>query len=282
MAEATLLVAFLGGVLSLLSPCSALLLPAFFAYSFGGRALVGRTAIFYAGLCTTLVPLGVGVSAVSALFYGQRSILIIVAGLALISLGVLIVFGRGMDVSSVGGGSGLFGRLRSLSRGDSAGAVYALGAVYGFAGFCSGPILDAILTVAAASGGAARGALLLAIYALGMAAPLFVLALVWERLGMSGSRFLRGQEFRVFGFTFHTTNVVSGLIFIALGVAFIAYEGTSALGGFYEVFRTEDLALSAQERLTDALGFVPSWVVIVAVALVAAAFLIRNYLRSER
>ncbi|BAS07616.1 biogenesis protein [Arthrobacter sp. Hiyo4] len=51
--------AFLGGILTLLSPCSALLLPAFFAYAFSTKTrLVARTALFYLGLLSTLVPLG--------------------------------------------------------------------------------------------------------------------------------------------------------------------------------------------------------------------------------
>lgn len=51
--------ALLGGLLALVSPCSALLLPAFFAYSIDSAArLLARTGIFYAGLATTLVPLG--------------------------------------------------------------------------------------------------------------------------------------------------------------------------------------------------------------------------------
>ena len=37
MVEASFLASFLGGLLSLLSPCSALLLPAFFAYAFQSR-----------------------------------------------------------------------------------------------------------------------------------------------------------------------------------------------------------------------------------------------------
>ena len=58
MVEASFLASFLGGLLSLLSPCSALLLPAFFAYAFQSRGvLVGRTAVFYLGLCATLVPI---------------------------------------------------------------------------------------------------------------------------------------------------------------------------------------------------------------------------------
>ncbi|HEV3476439.1 MAG TPA: hypothetical protein VG127_03065 [Rubrobacteraceae bacterium] len=49
MVEISLVASFLGGVLSLLSPCSAMLLPAFFAYAFG-EELVKKTGVFYLGL----------------------------------------------------------------------------------------------------------------------------------------------------------------------------------------------------------------------------------------
>ena len=167
MLEVSYLAAFLGGVLSLLSPCSALLLPAFFAYAFQSRRdLLAKTTVFYLGLAATLVPLGMGISAVTGLVYGQRSTLITVSGAIIILLGVLQLFGRGF-------GFGPLTRLSGKVRGESTGATFALGAVYGFAGFCSGPILGAVLTVAAASGQTFRGATLLAIYALGMAVPSF-------------------------------------------------------------------------------------------------------------
>ncbi len=176
MVEASYLAAFFGGVLSLLSPCSALLLPAFFAYAFQSRRkLLAKTAIFYLGLATTLVPLGMGISAVSRLVYGQRSTLILVSGVVIILLGLLQLLGRGFELL------GPLSRMRGRVRGESTGATFALGAVYGFAGFCSGPILGAVLTVAASSGQALRGATLLAAYALGMAAPLFLMALFWDR-----------------------------------------------------------------------------------------------------
>jgi cytochrome c biogenesis protein CcdA len=58
MVEASYLAAFLGGALSLLSPCSALLLPAFsIAYAFGRREeLVKKTALFYLGLAALWLP----------------------------------------------------------------------------------------------------------------------------------------------------------------------------------------------------------------------------------
>jgi len=68
------IVAFAGGVLALLSPCSALLLPAFFAYAFGTpRRLVAQTGLFYLGLLTLFVPLGLGVGALATIFLERRA-----------------------------------------------------------------------------------------------------------------------------------------------------------------------------------------------------------------
>ena len=271
--EISLLAAFFGGVLSLLSPCSALLLPAFFAYAFGGGGeLVKKTGLFYLGLVATLVPLGMGISAVSALFYGHRAALITISGGLLIAFGVLQLLGRGFSV-------GPLARLRSRVRGDSAGAVFALGAVYGFAGFCSGPILGAVLTVAAASGEVARGALLLAVYAAGMAAPLFVLALLWERLDLRDRPWLRGREISVGGFRLHTTNLVSGAMFVLLGTLFIAYEGTSALSGLYESNGATDLAFTAEAWAGDVARRIPGTVLLVALVALLAALILRGRLR---
>ena len=271
--EISLLASFFGGVLSLLSPCSALLLPAFFAYAFGGGGeLVKKTGLFYLGLVATLVPLGMGISAVSALFYGHRAALITISGGLLIAFGVLQLLGRGFSV-------GPLARLRSRIRGDSAGAVFALGAVYGFAGFCSGPILGAVLTVAAASGGVARGALLLAVYAAGMAAPLFVLALLWERLDLRDRPWLRGREISVGRFRLHTTNLVSGAMFVLLGTLFIAYEGTSALSGLYESNGATDLAFAAQTWAGDVARRIPETVLLVALVALLAAQILRGRLQ---
>ena len=270
--EASYLAAFLGGLFSLLSPCSALLLPAFFAYAFESRReLVRKTVVFYLGLCVTLVPLGMGISAVSRLFYGQRSTLILVAGVLLILLGAWQLMGKGFSL-------GPFERLRGRVGGKSVGATFALGAVYGFARFGSGPILGAVLTVAAASGETVRGAGLLATYALGMAAPLFVLASLWDKLNLGRRRWLRGRELGFGGFRIHTTNLVSGAMFVLLGVLFIAYEGTSALSGFYASRGAEDLALSAEQWAGSVARTVPDGIALaLPVALVVFFFVYRRF-----
>ena len=275
MVEVSYLAALLGGVLSLLSPCSALLLPAFFAYAFQSRRkLLAKTAVFYLGLATTLVPLGMGISAVSRLVYGQRSTLILVSGSVIIALGMLQLLGRGF-------GLGPISRLSGKVRGNSAGATFALGAVYGFAGFCSGPILGAVLTVAASSGQVSRGATLLAVYALGMAAPLFLLAALWERFDLGRRSWLRGRELSLGRLRLHTINLVSGALFILLGVIFIAYEGTSALSGLYEAYGAEDLAYATERGISSSTSSLPDALVLAialaaVLALAAAAVLTRR------
>ena len=273
--EVSFLASFLGGLLSLLSPCSALLLPAFFAYAFQSRGeLVGRTAVFYLGLCATLVPLGMGVSAVSSLVYGYRSTLITVSGLVIIALGVIQAFGGGFTFGPIE-------RLRGNIKGNSLVATFFLGAVYGFAGFCSGPILGAVLTVAASSGSVLRGAGLLATYAAGMAAPLFLLALLWDRFDLGHRRWLRGREVSLGTLRFHTTSLLSGLMFVVVGVLFIAFEGTSGLEGLYASGGATDLAFSAErwaETLSDG---TPASIALAVVGLLSAAFLVHRTARRR-
>jgi cytochrome c biogenesis protein CcdA len=273
--EVSFLASFLGGLLSLLSPCSALLLPAFFAYAFQSRGeLVGRTAVFYLGLCATLVPLGMGVSAVSSLVYGYRSTLITVSGLVIIALGVIQAFGGGFTFGPIE-------RLRGNIKGNSLLATFFLGAVYGFAGFCSGPILGAVLTVAASSGSVLRGAGLLAAYAAGMAAPLFLLALLWDRFDLGHRRWLRGREVSLGPLRFHTTSLLSGLMFVVVGVLFIAFEGTSGLEGLYASGGATDLAISAERWAETLSEGVPTLIALAFAGLLFAAFLVYRTARRR-
>lgn len=256
--------AFLGGLLALLSPCSALLLPAFFAYSIDSASrLLARTGIFYAGLATTLVPLGAAGSFAGRLFYSHRDALVLGAGWLIIGLGAAQIIGLGFASRRI---SVLSGRIRPTT----ALSVYALGAVYGLAGFCAGPILGSVLTVAAVSGSPAYGGLLLAVYALGMAVPLFLLALLWERFDLGRRAWLRGRTLRLGRFELHTTTLLSGLFFIGLGALFLAYDGTTALPGLLDVdqsFAVEQWARGIGERVPDAVLLVA----VVAVVLLVLA-----------
>ena len=71
--------ALVGGVLTLLSPCSVMLLPSFFAYAFTDpRRLLSRTVVFYLGLIATLVPIGVLAGSLGAFVTAHRQLLVTV------------------------------------------------------------------------------------------------------------------------------------------------------------------------------------------------------------
>jgi cytochrome c biogenesis protein CcdA len=261
-ADIGLVAAFLGGVLALLSPCGALLLPSFFAYAFDnpGR-LLARTGVFYLGLVTTLVPLGVTASVATQFVRSNQDTVLAVAGIVVIGLGIATALGRGFVL--------LPARLRGAeTAGNGPVAVYLLGLAYGLTGFCTGPILGSVLVLAAVGGQPVLGGVLLAVYALGMVVPLIALSLLWERLGDRAHRWLRGREVRIGRLRLHSTSLVAGGLLVAVGAllltgAAVVESQTLALLGA----RAEEWATAAGARVPDealslvALGAATAWLV---------------------
>jgi cytochrome c-type biogenesis protein len=148
-----------------------MLLPGFFSYAFDSRrVIVLRTTVFYLGLVTTLVPLGALAGGLGAFVGDHRSTFGAFAGWTLVALGLWQVSGAPLP-----------GRTSRPARSSSAVAVYLLGTAYGLAGACSGPLLGSVLTYAAFGSSPVYGALLMALYGLGMTLPLVVLAVLWQR-----------------------------------------------------------------------------------------------------
>ncbi|POH60133.1 cytochrome c biogenesis CcdA family protein [Arthrobacter glacialis] len=214
--------AFLGGILTLLSPCSVMLLPAFFAYAFASPGkLLGRTALFYAGLLTTLVPLGLLAGLLGSLVLQNRTVLISVAAAVVIVIGILQIVGVEFP--------GLSRRAGASS--TSAVSVFVLGSVYGVAGVCAGPILGSVLAVAAAGGNPLYGGIMLAIFAFGMTLPLGILSLLWTRFRLGERGWLKPRRFRLGPWENSVWMVVSGVLSVGIGVLLLATQGTSSLGG---------------------------------------------------
>ncbi|MGO3328422.1 cytochrome c biogenesis CcdA family protein [Gordonia sp. (in: high G+C Gram-positive bacteria)] len=235
--------ALAGGALTLLSPCSALLLPAFFASSVGsGPRLLVHGAAFYIGLVALLLPIGVGLGAAGRLVVEYRSTIVAVTSLVLIVLGVVALLGRGLDLTRlVPGTEPLTGLARSQT-----GLVKSLllGAAAGAASFCTGPILGAVLTLAAARGDVAGAVVLLCVYAVGMVVPMLILVLLWRRIGDRARRLLFRMSFTVAGREWNPVQVVTGLVLIVAGVAYWLTDGLVGVG--------EPVPESVRDRLQDA------------------------------
>ena len=256
--------AFVGGLLSLLSPCSVMLLPAFFAYAFTSPAsLLSRTGLFALGLLVTLIPLGIFSGVFGSLLGEHRDVLITVVAVVVIVVGALQLAGVPMPmIGRSGSGSG---------EQTSALSVFLLGAVYAVAGVCTGPILGSVLMIASLGGSPLYGALMLTFYAAGMVAPLLVLTLLWRRFGARAMRWMRPRMLRIGRWQNSWPVIITGLLSIALGALLLATGGTASLGGI--------LGVDAQYRLESQVSIisasVPDWwfavgalVVLVIVALV--------------
>lgn len=263
------LAAFLGGALALLNPCNALLLPSFFAYAFAGRTMmVARTVVFFLGLAAVLVPLGAGTGGLAAILTIHRMVLIVAAGIVIIAFGLVQILGGGWSLQPA---ARFQARMAQRSTWVS---TAGLGAAYGLAGFCSGPILGAVLTLAAAGAAPLRGALLLTVYAAGMTAPLFVLTAAWQRFDLGRRKWLRGKAFRVGFVQLQTTSTIGGLLFVATGAVFVWLGGSAGLPTL-----DPRIALRVETAAAALAAHVPDTVVVL-VLFAVVAFTLRWRLRD--
>ncbi len=208
--------AFMAGVLSFLSPCTLPILPAYFAVAFQSdrRRLLGMTLVFFLGLAFSFAMMGATASYLGALLTRYQRYLLQGAGAIIVLFGLATVIGKGFS------GVRFQGRPATTLSGSF---VFGLSFAIGWTA-CIGPILGAILVLAASHQQVLSGALLLFVFAMGLGLPLIALSLAFEHLDRSGRtwRWLRGKGWSLHWagrrFQIHSSGLVSGLLLIALGL----------------------------------------------------------------
>ncbi len=221
----SLLIAFLGGVLSLLSPCILPFLPAFFAYSFKGKGKITvATLAFFAGFSLVFIAFGVGIATLGSALSSFRDALIPLAGVLLILLGAMNFFGLGFAV----------GGVKGVKPQASAKGAFAMGLLFatGWTA-CLGPTLAAVLTIAGLQGQQAYGGMLMLSYSLGIFLPLFLLSFFYDSFKLYQHPLFSKElfSFEIAGRQFHVflASAVSGILLAGLGAMFLFFGGTSPL-----------------------------------------------------
>jgi len=216
----TLIATFVAGLASFVAPCTVPLLPAYLACVSGVSAadladddrrssfrtrLVAGSLLYVAGFATVFVALGAGAGRIGASFGHVGRPVEVVAGLVMVIFGLAIVGAiRGRWL----GRDWRFALPERLQRRGVAGA-YLVGVVFGIGWTpCVGPYLAAALTLAGLSGHALTGAILLAVYALGLGLPFVLVALVWASLPTLPARVRRLSR---------PLTMAGGVVTIALG-----------------------------------------------------------------
>jgi len=183
-------VAFAAGVVSFLSPCVLPLIPAYLSFMTGlttaelaesdrsTAKVLTPALLFVAGFSVVFVALGATASVLGEFLSAYRSVIEMVAGIAVIAFGVLM-----LGIIKV---PWLYGEARvdmEKSRSFGRGAAFVMGMSFA-AGWtpCVGPILGSILAMAASGGSVTQGVVLLLAYSLGLGAPFILVALLFSRV----------------------------------------------------------------------------------------------------
>src|SRR3989344_297579 len=265
---ASIITAFVAGIAALFAPCCiTVLLPAYLGSIFRQKRTVFlMTFVFFLGLLSVFLPLGLGAAGLGQLFREYHDLIFISGGLFLLFLGATILLGRHFSFPF------------SINRGirvGGAGSVFVLGIFSGFATLCCAPVLAGVIALSVLPGSLFWGGLYSLAYVLGMAIPLFVIAFfidktnITERLGI----FKKQISYSLAGKQINLTvaNIVSGITFFLMGalILYLAETGQLAMGGGeYQITINVYLA-KLTYFVNQYLGQIPAivWVIIIVAVL---------------
>jgi cytochrome c biogenesis protein CcdA len=201
--------AFLGGVVSFVSPCTLPILPAYFAFATqSGRSKIAlNTVAFMLGVATMFSLLGASASALGRLVLQSQELLLLFGGAIVMVFGVMSLLGRGF--------TGISRKQNSATTNTTPRSSYVFGLTFSLGwSSCVGPILGVVLTLAASTGSVVRGMFLLFVYAIGLGLPLIIVSTFFGRASRQSLfwRLLRGK-----GWFLNTHTMVIGLVW-ALGI----------------------------------------------------------------
>jgi cytochrome c-type biogenesis protein len=212
------LVSLGAGLISFTSPCCVPLVPGYLSYVSAlpiseldtrrARALTLRASLlFVAGFAVAFTALGASVGLVGAALLRQMPVILRVAGVGIIVMGLatlgfvrmpFLYRERRLDLARVSPGiAGAF----------TLGLAFAVGWVP-----CIGPVLATIFTLAGSTSSVAWGALLLAIYSIGLGIPFVLVGMFFTRSRTSLSWLTRhGRRIEQIG---SVLLVVIGILFV--------------------------------------------------------------------
>ncbi len=216
MFDVGVLGAFLGGLLSFLSPCVLPLVPPYLCYVAGlsaeefarpsdrSSAHVLRAALaFVLGFSTVFVALGATASLIGQTLARHIDTLTIIGGVAIILMGLhfLGVFRIGLLYRE--------GRV-SVNRSVDIWGAYVMGLAFAFGWTpCIGPILGGILGLAASRESVAEGMQMLAVYSLGLGVPFLLTSVAINRFFTAAARIRKH---------YRTIELVSGGLLLGIGI----------------------------------------------------------------
>ena len=213
--------AVLAGLISFLSPCVLPLVPPYLVYLTGAtiehvsndetvsaskRAVMSSALMFVLGFSTVFVALGASASFIGGFIRAWSAQFSILAGIVIIIMGLHF-----LGLTRIG----LLMREGRLTAPKPVGlwGAYVMGLAFAFGWTpCIGPILAAILSVAAAEATVTKGAMLLAVYSAGLGIPFLLAAFAIEQFS---ALFMRMKHH------LHSVERAMGVLMVITGIGFL-------------------------------------------------------------
>ena len=213
--DTTVFAAFGVGFLSFVSPCVLPLVPGYLSAVSGvsyaemttGQSrwkVLGPALLFCLSFTAMFVALGMTATGLGQTLQEHRAVMRQISGVVIAALGVFFV-----ATLFVPAFNREFRPQKLLQKASSGGPIIA-GLAFGVAWLpCTGPTLGVILTAASNQNTVGKGAVLLAVYSLGLAVPFILCALAMASM----TRF-----FRFFRNHFRVITFAAGAILVVMGV----------------------------------------------------------------
>lgn len=254
---ASFITAFIAGMAALFAPCCiGVLLPSYLGSVFKSKTKIFlMTFVYYLGLLTIFMPLGLGVAGLSSFFSRYHSIFFTIGGSFMLLMGVTLLLGKSIMLPM---------KVHPKLQKHDLGSIYVLGIFSGIATTCCAPVLAGVLALSAMPGSLWLGGLYSLTFVTGMVIPLFIMAGLIDKTNISKRfRSLRRRiSYRLAGrqVSLSLSHLVSGLIFVAFGMFILLFERSSpeSMGSSFQV-EINLLAAGITRNIADFFHIVPQW-----------------------
>ncbi len=190
------------------------------------------TFVFFLGVATVFLPIGLGASFLAQLFSKYHNVIFTIGGIFLIVLGVTMLLGKKFGSTPTSIRDGMKQHVSS---------VYVLGIFSAIATTCCAPVLAGVLTLSVASGTIAWGALYTLAYVVGMTLPLFIIAVFLDKVNLT-EKFTNAKKtvsMKIWSFHWRITvsELISGIIFLLMGgyITYLAFVDKLAMRSGYQL-----------------------------------------------
>lgn len=211
---ASAITSFIAGSAALFAPCCiGILLPSYFGSVFKQRTMIFfMTFVYFLGLLTVFLPIGLGISFVGIALREYHNTLFSLGGIFMILLGIFLLAGKQFALPSP-----VHPQLSKYT----IGSIFILGIFSAIATTCCAPVLIGVLAVSSLAGSLILGGLYTLSYVLGMVLPLFIVAMVLDKTGLTKKLwiFRRSLKINFLGMSWPIliSNLIAGATFVLFG-----------------------------------------------------------------